>query len=220
MKIRLALLGGTAAILSLGATAQVAVGGGIGTTGGVIEGQYGFNDYVTVRGNFNTFTYGIDEDYEDVEYDADLDLSNFGAFVDLHPFANSFMVTGGAYFGDKKIEGTGRPTQAVQIGNTVYTPAQIGTLSLDAAADDTAPFIGIGWDNTFRTTGNWGFKIIGGAMFSGEPDVELKSNGGVFSNDPTFLAELEREEQNIREDIEDFKVYPVVQVGVTYRFGS
>lgn len=220
MTPRLALLAAASSILPFAATAEVAIGGGIGTTGGIIEGQYSFNDYVSVRGNFNTFTYGIDEDYDDVEYDADLDFSNFGAFLDVHPFNNSFMITGGAYFGDKKIEGTGRPTQAVQIGDTVFTPAQIGTLSLDAEADDTAPFIGIGWDNTFRTTGNWGFKIIGGAMFSGEPDVELKSNGGVFSNDPTFQAELEQEEQNIREDIEDFKVYPVVQIGVTYRFSS
>ena len=220
MTIRLALLAGAGALLSLGASAEIAVGGGIGTTGGIIEGQYAFNEYVTLRGGFNTFSYGLDEDYDDVEYDADLDFSNFGAFVDMHPFNNSFLVTGGAYFGDKKIDGTGRPTEPVEIGNTVYTPAQIGTLDLDAKADDTAPFLGLGWDNTFRTTGNWGFKIIGGAIFSGEPDVQLTSNGGLFSDDPAFQAELEREEQKIREDIEVFKVYPVVQIGVTYRFGS
>jgi hypothetical protein len=220
MTYKLTLLAGAAAALYLPALAEVAVGGGIGTTGGIIEGQYGFNEYVTVRGGFNFFSYGIDEEYDDVEYDADLDLSNIGAFVDLHPFANSFLVTAGGYFGDKTIDGTGRPTQPVQIGNTVYTPAQIGTLTLDAKANDAAPFLGIGYDNTFRTTGNWGFKIIGGAMFSGEPDVSLQSDGGVFSGDPTFEAEVDREEQRIRDDIEDFKVYPVVQIGVTYRFGS
>ena len=55
-------------------------------------------------------------------------------------------------------------------------------------------------------------------MFSGEPDVSLESRGGLFSGDPTFEAEVDREEQRIREDIEDFKVYPVIQIGLTYRF--
>jgi hypothetical protein len=105
----------------------------------------------------------------------------------------------------------------VQIGNQTFTPAQVGVLGLTGDLEDTAPFVGLGWDTTFESTG-LGFKFVAGAMFTGTPQVNLVSTGGSLSSDSNFQAQLAVEEQNLQDDVNDYEVYPVVQLGVTYSF--
>lgn len=215
---KLAAATGFVALCSTPAAADVAIGAGGGTTGGTAEVQVELNDWLGLRGNFNYLKVGVDDNYDDIDYTADLDFNNVGAFVDLRPFRNSFVITGGAYIGDKQLSGTGMPTGSVEIGDETYTGDEIGTLTLDAMADDVAPFAGLGFDTTFQGDGRWGFKIIGGAMLSGTPDVVLDASGGTLSDDPDFRAALEQEEANLQEDVDDFEFYPVLQVGLTFRF--
>ncbi len=199
------------------AHAQLALGASIGTTGGVAEVQTQITSTVQLRGNYNYFQYGADDTYDDIAYNGDLDMTTFGAFVDFRPFANSFIVTAGAYFGEKKLDLNATPTQNVQIGNQTFTPAQVGTLSMAADLEDTAPFVGLGWDTTFQG-GNIGFKVIAGAMFTGSPQVNLTATGGSLSNDTNFQNQLTIEEQNLQDDIDAYEVYPVLQVGLTFGF--
>ncbi len=212
------LVAGIAAMSALPAAAQFAIGAGGGTTGGTLEAQVRITDFIGLRANGNYLKFDLDETYDDIDYTADLDLNSIGAFVDLRPFSNSFLITGGAYLGDKKIDGNAMPNGPVEIGNQTFTPDQIGTLNLAATADDVAPFLGLGFDSTFQGEGHWGFKLIAGAMFSGTPEVSLTSTGGTLSDDPNFQAELENERQNLQDDVDDFEVYPVLQLGLTYRF--
>lgn len=199
------------------ARAQVAISGGIGTTGVTAEAQVKVVPNVVLRGGYNYFQYEADDTYDDIAYTGDLDLNTLGAFIDYHPFGNAFFVTAGAYFGEKSLDLTGAPTTNVQIGNQTFTPAQVGSLNLTGDLEDTAPFVGLGWDTSFDNTG-LGFKFLAGAMFTGSPDVTLVSTGGSLSNDPNFQAQLAIEEQNLRDDVDDYKVYPVVQIGLTYGF--
>lgn len=213
----------TLAALAIGAgtgaaQAQVAVGLGIGTTGGIAEAQVEVTPNIQLRGGYNYLQYGVDDSYDDIRYDGDLNFSTMGAFVDFRPFANSFILTAGAYFGEKKLDLTALPGQTYQIGGQTYSAAQVGTLTGSADLEDTAPFVGLGWDTTFQGDGNIGFKFIAGAVFTGSPDVELNSTGGTLSNDPNFQSQLATEEQNLEDDIDSFKVYPVVQAGLTFRF--
>lgn len=200
------------------AHAQIAVGGSLGTTGGALEAQMQIAPAIQLRGGYNYFQYGADDTYDDIAYDGDLDLTTWGAFVDFRPFTNSFIVTAGAYFGEKSLDLKATPTASVQIGNQTFTPAQVGTLNMAADLADAAPFVGLGWDTTFQGGTGLGFKFIAGAMFTGSPDVNLTSTGGSLSNDSNFQNQLAIEEQNLQDDIDDYKVYPVVQLGVTYAF--
>lgn len=196
----------------------LAVSGSVGTTGGTLEAQAQVTPWLQLRGGFNYFEYTVDEVFDDVDYEGDLDLSTFGVFADLRPFSNSFIVTGGAYIGDKTLNMLATPTSPVEIGDATFTPAQVGSLQLDAEMEETAPFVGIGFDTTFQGTGAWGFRGVAGAMFTGTPTIDLQSIGGTLSNDPAFLAEVEQEEANLRSDVDDYEVYPVLQLGVSYRF--
>ena len=206
-----------AAIGSAHAQAGIAVGAGIGTTGGAVEAQVQVTPNIQLRGGYNYFQYDHDDSYDDIEYAGELDLSTVAAFVDLRPFGNSFIITGGAYFGEKTLDLAAAPGQTYQIGGQTYTSAQVGSLAGSVDLEDTAPFVGLGWDTTFQG-GPIGFKFIAGAMFTGSPQVNLTSTGGSLSNDATFQAELQQEEDNLQNDIDDFKVYPVVQAGVTVGF--
>ena len=109
------------------------------------------------------------------------------------------------------------PASNVQIGSQTYTPAEVGTLGMAADLEDTAPFVGIGWDNTFENPGI-AFKFIVGAMFTGSPQVNLTATGGTLANDPNFQTQLAQEEQILQDEINEYEVYPVVQAGLTFSF--
>ena len=59
---------------------------------------------------------------------------------------------------------------------------------------------------------------MAGAALFGSGDVTLESVGGTFSNDPVLQAQLAQEVQEIEDEIEDYELWPVVQVGLSYRF--
>ncbi len=201
------------------AQAQFAVGGSIGTTGGTLEAQTQITPTIQLRGGYNYFQYGVDDTYGDIDYNGDLDLTTWGAFVDFRPFSNSFIVSAGAYFGDKTLKLDATPTRNVQVGNQTFTPAQVGRLNADADLKKTAPFVGLGWDTTFQNASpGMGFKFIAGAMFTGSPEVSMTSTGGSLSNDANFRQQLALEAQSLEDDISDYEVYPVVQAGLTWAF--
>ncbi|MCI4645182.1 MAG: hypothetical protein MRY64_10400 [Hyphomonadaceae bacterium] len=195
-----------------------ALGLGGGTVGGSLEAQYRFNDQVTVRATGNVLSISEEADVDDITYEGDLEFSGAGGFIDYHPFSNSFFISGGAYFGDKSIGLAAEPNEPVTIGDTTFTPDQVGRLEGDASFDDLAPFLGLGYDNTFTGDGHWGFRIMAGAALFGAADVDLRSVGGTFSDDPALLAEIEEEEARIEDDVEDFQLYPILTLGLNYRF--
>lgn len=219
-KLKLALLALSVSGLSglAAADGNFAVTGGIGTMGGAIEGQVKVNDLFQFRAGANYLTFDETIDVDQISYDGDLDFSGFGAFVDVHPFGGSFFVTGGAYAGDKSIDLLATSDVSVEIGGLTFTPAEYGRLEVDVAFDDVAPFVGAGFDTTFQGDGNWGFHILAGAALFGSGDVTLEAVGGTLSNDPILQAELAREIQDIEDEIEDYELWPVVQIGLSYRF--
>lgn len=204
------------------ANAQLAIGASIGTGGVSGEAQFKVAPWLQLRGGYNYFQYGADETIDDIAYDGDLDLTSFGAFADLHPFSNSFVISGGALFyqGDSFLDATATPTQPVEIGDVTYTPAQVGTLGLKAAFEkDIAPYIAIGWDTTNQSEkGGFGVKLLLGAVFTGSPQIGLTSTGGTLSGNATFQQELRDEEAKALEDLDDYKILPNVQLGLTFGF--
>jgi hypothetical protein len=192
----------------------VAVGAAVGTSGIGLEVQVKMGPIFTLRGSTDRLTHSADESYDDVDYNADLTFDTVGAFIDMHPLANGLLISGGAYLGDRDIALAGTPTAPVNIGGQTYSPAQIGSIKLQ----DVAPFIGIGWDDTFYRSGRWGIRAIAGVAWSDAPEVALTSTGGSLSNDPTFQARLRDESRNITDDVEGYGLFPIIQVGLNYKF--
>ena len=189
-----------------------------GTTGVGAEVQLSLGPVFVVRGGVDSLGYDFDESYGDVDYSGRFDFDTVSGFVDLHPFLNGWLISGGAYVGDRTINLNGRPNAPVEIGGATFTPAEVGTLSGRIKLSDTAPFVGVGYDDSFYREGRWGFRGMVGMAWSQTPEVGLSASGGTLSNDPTFRARLEQEARDIQEEAEDKAFFPVVQLGVTARF--
>lgn len=189
-----------------------------GTTGVGAELQLAVGPVFVLRGGIDTLGYDFDESYSDVDYTGRFDFDTVSGFVDLHPFLNGFLISGGVYVGDRTINLDGTPNAPVDIGGATFTPAQVGMLSGRVKLSDTAPFVGMGYDDSFYREGRWGFRGMVGVAWSQEPQVGLDSEGGTLSNDPAFRARLEQEARDIQADAEDKAFFPVVQLGLTARF--
>ena len=230
MKIFIALLSCSALVAGCSSTStysseaksadvgKFGLGASAGTTGATLDAKYAISNKIGVRGNFNYLTFDIDEEFDDIDYEGELELTTFGGFVDFAPFGNGFVLSGGAYLGNKELDIDASPTTAVTIGDQSFDPSEIGTLAGTVELNNFAPYAGIGYDNFIAGSKEWSFNARAGVMFTGSPDVELVSANGSLSDNQILLDELEAEIQSIEDDAEDFKYYPVVTVGVTRRF--
>jgi len=113
----------------------------------------------------------------------------------------------------------GRPRAGTtyDINGVSYSAAQVGNLRGNVDFNSIAPYLGIGWGNPFGSGGNWSFSCDLGVVFQGSPNVSLAADGQ-FADDPAFQANLEAERRDLEDELDSYKYYPVVSLGVTYRF--
>jgi hypothetical protein len=197
-------------------TPGVFVGPVISTLGLGLEAGVRLNEFVGIRGGGNWFGLDFDREIDDVDYDIDATIGSIGALVDLHPFGGGFRLSGGLRLNFTNADLTGRPTTDIEIGDDVFAADEVGTLEGEADVDRVAPYLGIGYAGTLAPGLSLGFDL--GVMYQGSPDVELDSVGGVLSDDAALEAALADEEEDIEDDLEDFKFYPVIGLALLYRF--
>ncbi|HPC95570.1 MAG TPA: hypothetical protein PLU87_11540 [Sedimentisphaerales bacterium] len=172
---------------------------------------------VNVRLSVGFFGLDFDGEVEDVEYDFDLDLLTFPLVVDWYPFENRFHLSAGVILNQTEAALTGRYDGTIEIGDETYTSDEIGALSGEVSFRDVAPYVGIGWGNAFGKARRWGFITDLGVAFTGSPDVALSASGPL-ADDPTFLANLAREEDDVQDQADKFKIYPVLSANLYFRF--
>ena len=197
-----------------GGLAIMGKGGTLGLGG---ELATGITSDINARVGLNAFDYDFEDEFDDIEYDIGLDFSSFSALVDWHVFGGSFRLTGGLLSLDHELDLDATPTVNQEIGGTIYTPAQIGTLSGDVEIDGVAPYVGIGWGDPMDRSKRWGFYCDFGVAFTDSPDVTLSANG-TLAADAAFQANLARERDEIEDDLEPFEFYPVISLGLYFRF--
>lgn len=196
---------------SLGATAS--------TLGLGVEAGYGFNDRFGVR--LGGYAFSIDDSGEEegITYDGDLDLSNIGAYLDFHPFAGAFRLSAGWFATDNGVDALGKPGSGgtYDIGGSTFMAAEVGTLRGTVDMGSSSPFLGLGWVWGKADKGlSWSFDL--GVLFQGSPDIALTSTGGTLSDEPALQDAIAAEEAELDEDIDQYDLYPVVSLGVGYRF--
>jgi hypothetical protein len=121
--------------------------------------------------------------------------------------------------GARKVDVTATPsvTGTIKIDGAPYSVTQVGAVQGDIDFGSPAPFLGLGWDNTFYTARSVGFRAVVGVIFGDQPQARL-SAVGPFATNSAVLSELAGEQASLQRDAEDYRYYPLVQVGVNYRF--
>ena len=219
MKLNVILLLILSILLSCGAgctdSGRFAVSGKTSTLGFGGEFTTALTSNINARVGINALDLDIGEkEITDIEYDIGLDFSSFSALADWHVFNNSFRISGGIISIDNKadLEANGPSGIFHEIGDVEYDWDDIGTLSGSVEIDDIAPYVGIGWGNPFTSGKRWGFTCDFGVAFTSSPDVTLTATGLVPAE------ELEKERQNIEDELDKFRFYPVIAVSFFYRF--
>ena len=79
-------------------------------------------------------------------------------------------------------------------------------------------YLGIGFGNAASEDSHWHFAMDAGLLFHGGPDVSLSGSTSNAALDALLAVDLEIEEQDVEDELSDFRVYPVLSLGVSYAF--
>ena len=201
------------------AAQTIAVKGG--TTGLGAEFGWPLADRFAARLWANGGSLSRDQTESGIRYDAKLKFGTVFALADLHPFAGGFRISAGVAYNDNRFDFTGRGDgSTIEINGVPYNSADVGTLDGRVRFDKTSPYLGIGWGSAPRGAAGFGASIDLGVMFQ-KPRASLTGTCGPSLPAPTCAQlqnDLRAEEAQFRDAVDDFKAYPVVSVGLSYRF--
>lgn len=224
------VLGAGLLIPGLASAGNLGIAGKASTLGYGIEADYVLSDTFSVRVQYNTYSYDDTFDEDGIDYDGQLDLQSFGVLLDWHPFGGGFRVSAGGFNVDNKISGQASGEGTYEIGDEEYTVRPGDDLRLNAdmkLGDGFKPYLGLGWGHSPANKGGLLLSFDVGVLIQGSPDVALDVSGTAedqfgnpvdAGNDPTVQAELRKEEKNMEDDLKNFDLYPVVSLGIGWRF--
>lgn len=186
-----------------------------GTLGLGIEGSWKPLKYLDIRLGGNTFTYEDTGPQGSIEYEQELTLETYYLTANILFNDSPMRITLGGFVNGNELYMINDSLQDQNIGGLVYPGAGIGVLTSTTTFNSTSPYFGIGYDFTIR--GKLGMNVDVGVMWQDEPIVELNADGPLAS-DPGFQASLEAERRELENAFKEFKVWPVLQLAVVYRF--
>jgi hypothetical protein len=176
------------------------------------------SDRVNLRLALNHGGIEYKDTHDDIDYQVDARLRSGGAMLDWHPTGGRFRFSVGAFYNGNELDGEARPREPTTIGLFEFTPEQIGTLSADVKFAKLAGYAGIGFGNAARTDRGWTVLFDLGVLFYSSPDFTLTADG-TLAGHPFFEANLQRERDSIEDDyVRAARVYPVVSIGLGFRF--
>lgn len=200
---------------------DVAATVGLGTTGLGLHVSTPLADKLNARVGLNFASYSYDGNTTDVQYDFKLKLATVDALLDYHPFDGTFRISGGAVYNGNTIDAHAKPNGngTYTINGRIYTASTVGDLSGEIDFRKAAPYLGIGWGNAVKGAG-WGFGMDLGVTFQGSPKTSLVNRGCTASAQSCaqLADDVAAENAKLAEEVKDFKLYPVIRVGVSYRF--
>jgi len=218
---RAAFLFAALAVAQGASAGEIAASADLGSTGLGLHLSTPLAAKLNARIGINVAKYSYDGSTSDVDYDFKLKLATADALLDYHPFDGSFRISGGVVYNGNKVDARARPNAAgsYDINGTVYSAATVGRLDGKIDFRKAAPYLGIGWGNALKQSG-WSVGLDLGVTFQGSPNTALASSGCTAS--AASCAQLARdiaaENAKLADEVDDFKLYPVVRAGISYRF--
>lgn len=193
--------------------------GTIGLGGGIAAN---FGSHLRARVGYTSFTYDVEDlEESDLSFDGEAKLGGLQALLDWYPFGGGFRLTAGA------VDSADVSVHATPIGGTFtfdgveYDAADVGEAHGTADFGSLAPYFGLGFGRALTTDGRFSFTADLGVAFTGAPDFKLDVTcaAGV---DPTLCASIQNdaaaEEVELQADAQDYKYWPVLSFGLSYKF--
>lgn len=199
---------------------DIALGAKISTLGVGPDLTIGILDNLNIRAAGHWGSYDVDGEGNDVKYDCDLELISGLVTAEWYPISGShFHIVAGALLNGNNLDANAEIISGLDynIGGELFPGADIGRLKGEIDYNTFAPYIGIGWGNPVSKNSNLTFFIDLGVAYQGAAKVNLSASG-ILATDATFLNRLQQEEDDLEDDLDSFKYYPVISLGLTYKF--
>jgi hypothetical protein len=187
-----------------------------------------------IRGGFNALSYSRNFDKDGVAYSGQLSFRSIEAHYDWFPFGGSFHLSPGmlVYNGNKVTANASvAGGQTFDLNDTTYSSDPANPISGKGKIDfkKVAPTFTIGWGSLVPRNGrHWSIPFEIGAAYQNAPRATLSLTGGAcdssglncqdVSSDPTFLSNVQAEQDKLNKDMSSFKFYPLISIGFGYRF--
>ena len=214
-------------------SSKVGIGVKVSTLGAGIEAALPVFAKVNLRGGINIFQYDRTFTQDGIHYTGQLHFRSGEAHFDWYPFGG-FHVSPGVMFynGNQLTANASVPGgQNFTLSGTTYksdpTMPVGGTGKLDFVK--VSPTIMLGVGNLIPRSGrHYSFLFEVGGAYQGSARVGLNFTGNVCDpttglacisvNDPTVQANVQAQQQKIRNDINPYRFFPVVSLGVGFNF--
>ena len=220
MFVRTVIVGIAAGACAWPAAAQEEGRWGWGITGGTLgvgpQLTYRAGPHFGLRANATFLSLSRDAEVDDIDYGGKADLRSYGAALDWYPTGAGLRISLGGRVNETEVDLTAAPATSVTVGDSTYTPQQLGTLAGDVTVDDFAPSLTIGYGGRLGEGFSFGAEI--GVLWQGAPRIDNLRATGPFAVTPQLQADIEREEQRIEDDLDDYQLWPIAQLEFQYRF--
>lgn len=187
-----------------------------------IAPDYGFE--ARIGANYLS-SYKFNKNTTQIAYSFKASLRTIDALIDWHPLHSGFRLTGGLVYNNNVIDGIGVPSRVTSFSfeNGSYSTTQIGRLFGRITFNSVAPYLGFGWSQPDSERG-WSASSDVGVMYQGSPKTALAYGGcslpgtgcALVANAVTPL--LAAETRRLDDQLHTYRFFPVVRVGVSYRF--
>lgn len=187
-----------------------------GTLGAGVGAALPLTSWAGVHAELEGFGLSHSVNVNDNEYDGHLKLLQGGLYLDLFPFSSSgFRVTAGALINEDELSAHAVPNAQgnYKIGDD-YVPAVGAAPSATVTLPRVMPYLGIGYGHKPVSKG-FGLTLDLGVAY-GRPHTTY--NVPAIYSMFTTQANIDEQERKISDKVEHYKLYPVLQIGVSYRF--
>ncbi len=189
------------------------------STGAGLDLSVGMTPQLNLRIGASGFTTSRDVSEESIDYSADAKLLTGGLMLDWFPAESGFRVTLGGLYNDNHLDLKSKGTGIIEVNGVDYHLSDIGYVDGKVTFAKFAPYLGLGWGNAVGADGDWHFAFDFGAIYQGSPDLKLAAH----PNDPAqvpadFYSNLEIERKKTEKDLDSYRYYPVISIGISRRF--
>jgi hypothetical protein len=192
--------------------------GQVGTEGVGIGYSEPLGTHDNVRAEFNAISFSHSFDAGQLHYDGTAHIYHGGLYLDFFPAPNTiaFRLTAGALIGGDHVDATATSlTSTYRVNGQSYST--LGqAIHAKATFPTVRPYIGIGFGHTPVATKGFSAFFDAGVAY-GRPKVDQ------FDVPATLVAivgqaAVDQQRQELQEKADKLRFYPIVKVGVTYRF--
>lgn len=197
---------------------NVAVSLGLGTEG--IGGQVSAQvvpHTLNLNLGFSRFGHDFSFTADNAKFNSHLRLGAVPIVLSWFPFHGNFSLDAGVFINQNRVSATGVPASngTYTINGSTYTASQVGTMTGTTNFNTAAPYVGIGWGDPFDG-GRWSVLLNAGAMYEGSPHVDLNATGA--ASNPQLASDVQAAQHSVNQKLSFLNWWPVVSVGVAYRF--